>query len=188
MKSHQQIKQAHLDVLHNYLSSIKKYVTLYDIINVSLSVFDDIENQNNQESLDIQDNQESLEIQAYDEIACNPIIKHIYNGFVYINGTSHLLMEFKIMDNDKFLFKRVNFHCGWFLVDKSIIEKNNVLLGPIKLDLNLIKSGYRKIKDENYKGSIDGCYIEMVDNKDVIDFKNMPCWMIESLLLQIDNR
>lgn len=117
---------------------------------------------------------------------------HIYNGIVFTDRGPCPMIEFKIIDTDKkidcekdciytTIFDRVNYRCGWFIVDA--VESR--LIGPVMLDLEQIKSGVRKIKDDQFGSSINGLIIECIDNKDIVPPDQIPAWMINSLIKNI---
>ena len=73
-------------------------------------------------------------------------IKNIYNGVISINTSNYKFKEFKIVSNKKIQkFKKVNYHCAWFYYDN-----NCNIIGPITLDLELIKEGKRIVDDLDF--------------------------------------
>lgn len=71
---------------------------------------------------------------------------HIYDGNIELSNELVQLREYKIISpvNNKKIFKKSNFHCAWF------IYNNDVLCGPINIDTEIVKSGKRIIKDDDF--------------------------------------
>ena len=115
-------------------------------------------------------------------------IHHIYNGIIFDESPFYPMIEFKIKniqlklesdaENIEFIFRDVNYKCAWFLIDSD----NKRLLGPVMLDLELIKDNIRKIKDESDEFiDINGAEIQAVSNDDLISSDQLPKWMIKSM-------
>lgn len=115
----------------------------------------------------------------------NVSFKHIYNGLIFHKSIYIFtpVLEFKIVQKeeaDKVIFKDVNYKCAWFAID--INEEKRQLLGPIKIDTEMIKSGKRIVRDDRFS-DIDGCVIDCVsDDQTGLITDEIPKWMISKLM------
>jgi hypothetical protein len=91
-------------------------------------------------------------------------ILNIYRGTIYANNKIYKLLEFKIISENKCIFKNVNHHCGWFIHDGD----SDRITGPACIDLNQIKQGKRIIDDLNFQ-DIDGKEITNISKENCLN-------------------
>jgi hypothetical protein len=111
----------------------------------------------------------------------NISFQHIYNGLIFDDDTPCLMIKFKIESklsepNTSAVFDDIDSDVGWFQILHT--DKRNCLIGPIKLDLDLIKTDIQQIKDERYR-HLNEKIIESVSNDQscMIDLGDVPEWM-----------
>lgn len=93
----------------------------------------------------------------------------IYSGKIVADSGEKILVEYKIISpvTSKYVFKKVKFHCAWFLLqcadpESKMINYSDIsnakynldyglsIDGPLTIDPNLIKNGQRVINDGTY--------------------------------------
>lgn len=110
--------------------------------------------------------------------------KHIYNGLIIGENGIFPMIEFKIEmpkeSKEQALFKYVDFKCAWFMIDVN--ETYKQLIGPIKIDVEKIKTGNRVINDAEFP-DLNGLDIESISNvpEDLIADDDIPDWMLVKL-------
>jgi hypothetical protein len=136
--------------------------------------------------------------------------KHIYNGIIFAEDHYIPMIEFKIIDDGSqnnivsssksefesetltnlitrdIRFNNVKYKCAWFAISCDNDGINN-LIGPLHLNLELLKqNGMRVICDEYYPG-LNGMMIEALsnDHEDLINTNDIPDWMEIHLIQSI---
>ena len=84
-------------------------------------------------------------------------------------------------------FDDVNYKCAWFAI-RFDNTGNNKLVGPLQLDLNLLKDSNTRTIIDTKIPEITGLTIESISNEseNLIDVSDIPDWMINQLVQSVN--